>query len=1331
MRKKLLYSFVLFVACMSATAQDAPVADLLDVSFNIDGTAEDISPMHNMVEFVGEGPTIAYNAAFDRNVATFNTSWSTKPAGYYKINFENNQEFRDAIADGHSLEILVMPNYEGTLQNVEAKPFSAMQAGGTGFLICTTSNGGGKNSFTFLPNVSTTGASTWRWATSGVTPMVGFYYHVIGVWNKEEAKAYIYVNGELCNAVDAPGEFRFANEGCNWFCVGGDASASGAEAGWTGDIILARVYDKPLTGEEAGVLWNIVKEQENAANIGVYVEAVEEGRQYIDGILATQSIMDEYQAALDAMESMIQGGSMEDLEAQYDIIGELRTKVETSAAAYENYYARVQYAINYLQEHTDFEGEDRDYIEQYLNDVFEPNEEYPHGSYTYVWENHTMTTEEIAAEASWVDAKLTAAVENGYKPGSEITNLLANPNFADGFNGWSGTVGTNTAKSNTTDLYGAECWARGFDMYQTLTGLENGVYVLTANAAYRPFNDRYSTYYYASMYVNENRIFLPTVYETRIPVADAVDGENCYLTQNGDDATLDLEINDDEGNLVAYGIHGRVGIANAANGGRAQNYMLANVTDGTLTIGFANPNQDSSSDWTGIANIHLLYAGTLEYADHYLDETLACMVARANTIINIVPETGADYAQNPNCPKAIKDQIQAAIDAVATATSPEQKYELIGTFSSLWETFIEGRNAYVKLLDETETCYSIVSDLYKVEKISEEMYNKMGVINDEIFEAYEEGNLTTEEALAMESLKSTGLIPEVDENGVYQIASNANMAYYALKASSAGKAVNGKLLADIDYFTENQMMEDFYGELDGNFHTITVDIHRAARGAALINNMRGGASVKNMTIKGDVYNSDKFATSVAANIYDTGTISGIVSLIHVYSTTQGDASHAGILSCSRGSAIVKDCVFAGVMEGEGAINNSGIVGWTNGVTVIENCLQIADIQLDPEGSHTIARVPELVHIKNSYYKTPYGEVDGVQITDEQLASGEVCYLLNNGNTENPTWFQTLGEDPFPVPNPSHQKVGKKADGTYTNNASEWESVEPGPEETAPIADLFDIVFNEDGTAEDVSPLHSEVTLYGETPTIYFSDTYQRNVASFNNPYGSNATSFYKGPDYDNNYEIRNAMADGHSLEVLCMLNYEGTIPNTETKPFSAMQSGGTGFLISTISGSRQNEITFLPNVTTSGASTWRWTTSGVVPEAKVFYHVVGVWNPEEEKTYIYVNGELKNALDAPGIFKLAAVNCNWFAVGADPSGATTAHGSWNGDVAIARAYSKPLTQKDVTYLWNKVLDPTGIEQVSQEPTTTKPSGIFTINGIRVEKTEQGIYIINGKKILVK
>ena len=112
----------------------APVLTTSQLGFSSANTCDLVSA----VEFIGEGPTIAYNAAFGRNVATFYTSWSAKPAGYYKINFENNQAFRDALADGHSLEILVMPNYEGALADVECKPFSAMQAGGTGFLICKT-----------------------------------------------------------------------------------------------------------------------------------------------------------------------------------------------------------------------------------------------------------------------------------------------------------------------------------------------------------------------------------------------------------------------------------------------------------------------------------------------------------------------------------------------------------------------------------------------------------------------------------------------------------------------------------------------------------------------------------------------------------------------------------------------------------------------------------------------------------------------------------------------------------------------------------------------------------------------------------------------------------------------------------------------------------------------------------------------------------------------------------------------------------------------------------------------------------------------------------------
>lgn len=368
---------------------------------------------------------------------------------------------------------------------------------------------------------------------------------------------------------------------------------------------------------------------------------------------------------------------------------------------------------------------------------------------------------------------------------------------------------------------------------------------------------------------------------------------------------------------------------------------------------------------------------------------------------------------------------------------------------------------------------------------------------------------------------------------------------------------------------------------------------------------------------------------------------------------------------------------------------------TTSVT-INNTYDLANVELAPE----------------------HGRPEGYD--DEWLQSGAFTYYINNvaGGT---IYYQTLGEDPNPVLDNTHGIVYMKDDGTYTND-------EPVVEPTIPEADLLDIVFNEDGTAEDVSPMQNSVERVGETVSTYYNETYGRHVARFENPYGSTCTGYYK-VDFENNETFRSALANGHTLEVLCMINYEGDIPNVEAKPFSAMQSGGTGFLISTISGNRQNELTFLPNVTTTGSSTWQWVTSGIVPQAQVFYHIVGVWDAVKGKTYIYVNGELKNTLDSPGEFRFANSGCNWFAIGGDPASATGAHASWPGDVAIARAYDKPLTAEEVALLWTKI--PTGIGPISQDVVPAVPFGIFRLDGVRVDKPQHGIYIVNGKKTLIK
>ncbi len=238
--------------------EPVPTADVLDVVFHEDGTAEDISPMRNEVQLVGSTSYTRFSKAYNRYIATFSNPWAGTATGYYRVDFEQNQEFRDKLADGHTLEVLFMPNYQGSIPNQECKPFSAMQAGGTGFLVTTTTSSR-KNEICFLPNTSANGKSTWRWATSGIVPQPKQYYHVVGVWNKEEQKARIYVNGELRNTIAAPGNLNFASSGSNWFCVGGDPNGkSQAANGWLGNIVLARIYDDPLTQEDVSLLWKSV-----------------------------------------------------------------------------------------------------------------------------------------------------------------------------------------------------------------------------------------------------------------------------------------------------------------------------------------------------------------------------------------------------------------------------------------------------------------------------------------------------------------------------------------------------------------------------------------------------------------------------------------------------------------------------------------------------------------------------------------------------------------------------------------------------------------------------------------------------------------------------------------------------------------------------------------------------------------------------------------------------------------------------------------------------------------------------------------------------------------
>ncbi|MBJ2195861.1 MAG: hypothetical protein JFT11_08885 [Muribaculaceae bacterium] len=264
-----LYSFSAEEVDSITFAVTLPKADLLDVVFNADGTAEDVSPMKFKVEQGGD-VTTEWSDAHNRYVAKLSgNKWGNSDVAeqFYRIDYSGNQAFKDALADGHTLEVLFMPEY-ASLPDCEAKVFASHEAGGTGIIFKASWSGPNNlKSLTFLPNVSTGTGSSWQWAASDVVPESNAYYHVVGVWDKDDQKARIYVNGELKNEIDISGSnFIHAKDGANFFCIGGDAcvpggnKTTGVQNGINGQIVLARIYDDPLTSEQAGILYKYVEE---------------------------------------------------------------------------------------------------------------------------------------------------------------------------------------------------------------------------------------------------------------------------------------------------------------------------------------------------------------------------------------------------------------------------------------------------------------------------------------------------------------------------------------------------------------------------------------------------------------------------------------------------------------------------------------------------------------------------------------------------------------------------------------------------------------------------------------------------------------------------------------------------------------------------------------------------------------------------------------------------------------------------------------------------------------------------------------------------------------
>lgn len=248
-------SMVFPITVIQRATPSGPVADILDVVFDEDGSARDISAAGNTVKYVaGSACTLSWNDVYLKYVPSFShkQAGSGITSGFYRI--EYTDAIMSALDDGYTMEALIKP---GKAPNgSEIKAFSATTQGGMAIMIANTSRGKGLE---FIQH----NGSAWCFASTDIIPDPDVYYHVVGVWDKAAGKIHCYVNGELKKSVDCNGikHMVVGTTRTRAFCIGGNTQSNTQLNGaWNGDVAIARIYDDPLTADEIKELYENVKE---------------------------------------------------------------------------------------------------------------------------------------------------------------------------------------------------------------------------------------------------------------------------------------------------------------------------------------------------------------------------------------------------------------------------------------------------------------------------------------------------------------------------------------------------------------------------------------------------------------------------------------------------------------------------------------------------------------------------------------------------------------------------------------------------------------------------------------------------------------------------------------------------------------------------------------------------------------------------------------------------------------------------------------------------------------------------------------------------------------
>ena len=308
--------------------------------------------------------------------------------------------------------------------------------------------------------------------------------------------------------------------------------------------------------------------------------------------------------------------------------------------------------------------------------------------------------------------------------------------------------------------------------------------------------------------------------------------------------------------------------------------------------------------------------------------------------------------------------------------------------------------------------------------------------------------------------------------------------------------------------------QPFTGTLDGDGHSVSgIYVNSEADFQGLVGFLGSGGTLQNLGVKASYIKGGSYVGGVCGenqgtvtNCYNSGSVTGVYRVGGLcgdnYYGTQNNCYNTGSVTgrdmvgglCGMNGSIVTNCYNTGSVAGTNSVG--GVCG-SNMWGTVTNCYNTGSVTGTGNYVGGVCEDTRFSGVNNCYYIDTCGAAgDGTSKTAEQFKSGEVAWLLQNGQAGQ-VWGQTISTNDSPVWQTEGNKVykltlqnGEEANALYANSGN---FTLPAPAKVTGYTFAGWFTTQADGEqVQDNATLTADLTLYAQWTANSYTVTFEAN-----------------------------------------------------------------------------------------------------------------------------------------------------------------------------------------------------------------------------------------------